>query len=75
MKSLNNEELHHINGGSFSFSGFGAHSRWGNYGRVSGGYTFKPTSNISVTPSVTVSKFLGEKPKITGGGINISIGF
>lgn len=75
MKELQVSELSMVQGGAFNFTGGGAKGRWGSYGSISGGYTFNPRPNISISPNITVTKNPGEKPKITGGGIGISIKF
>ncbi|MGX3067228.1 hypothetical protein [Ursidibacter arcticus] len=76
MKELQFSELSMIQGGAFNFfSGGGTKGRWGSYGAITGGYTFNTRPNVSISPSVTVTKNPGENLKITGGGIGISIKF
>ncbi|WGE32274.1 hypothetical protein NYR60_01260 [Actinobacillus genomosp. 2] len=73
MKTLSVSEVVQVFGGKQSFVGGGGKGRWGSYGRITGKYTFNLTKNISISPSITVTKLPMKKPKVTGGGIGINI--
>lgn len=75
MKNLSHSETLVVSGGRINFSGGGARGRWGTYMNVNAGYTFNPTKNISVTPSIDFQKNRFRGNRITGGGINVTIRF
>ncbi|QIM66946.1 hypothetical protein A4G16_05950 [Mannheimia granulomatis] len=75
MKNLNHLEILAVSGGRFNFSGGGGRGNWGTHMNINAGYTFNPTKNISVTPSVDFQKDRFRGNKITGGGINVNIRF
>ncbi|WGE41428.1 hypothetical protein [Actinobacillus equuli] len=75
MRTLNLNEIQNVNGGAWNFSGGGARGRYGSYWEITGGPTFNPTKNVSISPNITVTKLPTQRPKITGGGIGVTIRF
>lgn len=60
---------------SIQFLGQWSREGWGTYMNVNTGYTFNPTKNISVIPSIDFQKDRFRGNKITGGGLNVTIRF